>query len=112
MRVSEPVVRLPIRRGVVTSLKGYAADEITHCIRPEDVQDRRAVIILRRVRDDAPRVFETSDDGWKRKSNLTSNAKESSHIAIDSNPSPRNDRHRRKEDSRSSDRQKSKLEQA
>ena len=27
---------------------GYAADNITHCVRPEDTKDRRAVIILRR----------------------------------------------------------------
>ena len=27
---------------------GYAADEITHCVRPQDVVERRAVIILRR----------------------------------------------------------------
>jgi len=27
---------------------GYAADDVTHCIRPEDVKSRRAVVILRR----------------------------------------------------------------
>ena len=27
---------------------GYAADEVTHCIRPQDVVERRCVIILRR----------------------------------------------------------------
>ena len=27
---------------------GYAADDITHCIRPQDVKKRRAVIIVRR----------------------------------------------------------------
>lgn len=27
---------------------GYAADEITHCIRPQDIKERRAVIILRK----------------------------------------------------------------
>ena len=27
---------------------GYAADNITHCVRPEDTRHRRAVIILRR----------------------------------------------------------------
>ncbi|KAL3876434.1 hypothetical protein ACJMK2_034283 [Sinanodonta woodiana] len=56
IRVSEPVLWLPVARGCVTLLSGYAADEITHCIRPEDVKERRAVIILRRVRDDAPRL--------------------------------------------------------
>ena len=30
------------------NFSGYAADEITHCIRPQDVTQRRAVIILRR----------------------------------------------------------------
>uniref|UniRef100_A0A915JG07 Uncharacterized protein n=1 Tax=Romanomermis culicivorax TaxID=13658 RepID=A0A915JG07_ROMCU len=35
---------------------GYAADGITHCVRPEDVTSRRAVIILRRTRRDAPRL--------------------------------------------------------
>jgi len=56
IRTTEPVLCLPIRRGVVTTLKGYAADEITHCVRPQDVTSRRAVIILRRVRRDAPRM--------------------------------------------------------
>ncbi|XP_010841471.1 PREDICTED: RNA demethylase ALKBH5 [Bison bison bison] len=35
---------------------GYAADEITHCIRPQDIKERRAVIILRKTRLDAPRL--------------------------------------------------------
>jgi len=30
------------------SVSGYAADDITHCIRPQDVKARRAVIIVRR----------------------------------------------------------------
>jgi hypothetical protein len=38
------------------SFRGFAANEITHCIRPEDVTDRRAVVILRHVPDDAPRL--------------------------------------------------------
>lgn len=29
-------------------VSGYAADEITHCIRPQDIKERRAVIILRK----------------------------------------------------------------
>ena len=33
---------------------------MTHCIRPQDVVHRRAVIILRRVYDDAPRL--TADE--------------------------------------------------
>lgn len=56
IRVSEPVLVLPVRRGSVTVLSGYAADDITHCIRPQDIKQRRAVIILRKTRPDAPRV--------------------------------------------------------
>ena len=29
------------------SMAGFAADEISHCIRPEDINLRRAVIVLR-----------------------------------------------------------------
>ncbi|XP_029432411.1 RNA demethylase ALKBH5 [Rhinatrema bivittatum] len=56
IRVSEPVVFLPVRRGSVTVLSGYAADEITHCIRPQDIKERRAVVILRKTRMEAPRL--------------------------------------------------------
>ncbi|CAF98154.1 unnamed protein product, partial [Tetraodon nigroviridis] len=56
IRVSEPVFVLPVRRGSVTVLSGYAADSITHCIRPQDIKERRAVIILRKTRPDAPRL--------------------------------------------------------
>ncbi|XP_012676483.2 RNA demethylase ALKBH5 [Clupea harengus] len=56
IRVSEPVLYLPVLRGSVTVLSDYAADEITHCIRPQDIKERRAVIILRRTRSDAPRL--------------------------------------------------------
>ncbi|XP_068102519.1 RNA demethylase ALKBH5 [Hyperolius riggenbachi] len=56
IRVSEPVLFLPVRRGSVTLLSGYAADEITHCIRPQDIKERRAVVILRKTRTEAPRL--------------------------------------------------------
>ncbi|KAM9313681.1 RNA demethylase ALKBH5 [Pholidichthys leucotaenia] len=56
IRVSEPVFVLPVKRGSVTVLSGYAADEITHCIRPQDIKQRRAVIILRKTKPDAPRL--------------------------------------------------------
>ncbi|KAK1802713.1 hypothetical protein P4O66_021255 [Electrophorus voltai] len=56
IRVSEPVLYLPVRRGSVTMLSGYAADDITHCIRPQDIKKRRAVIILRKTRPNAPRL--------------------------------------------------------
>ncbi|XP_075421201.1 RNA demethylase ALKBH5, partial [Ascaphus truei] len=38
------------------SCSGYAADDITHCIRPQDIKERRAVVILRKTRTEAPRV--------------------------------------------------------
>ncbi|KAG9343030.1 hypothetical protein JZ751_015248, partial [Albula glossodonta] len=60
IRVSEPVLYLPVRRGSVTVLSGYAADGITHCIRPQDIKERRAVIILRKTKPDAPRLGITS----------------------------------------------------
>ena len=41
---------------IICYSRGFAANEITHCIRPEDVTDRRAVVILRHVPDDAPRL--------------------------------------------------------
>ncbi|XP_053327711.1 RNA demethylase ALKBH5 [Spea bombifrons] len=56
IRVSEPVLFLPVKRGSVTVLSGYAADEITHCIRPQDIKERRAVVILRKTRNEAPRL--------------------------------------------------------
>jgi alkylated DNA repair protein alkB family protein 5 len=34
--------------GHVSCFSGFAADEITHCVRPEDTVARRAVILLRR----------------------------------------------------------------
>ncbi|XP_054288989.1 RNA demethylase ALKBH5-like [Macrosteles quadrilineatus] len=56
IRVSKPIFCLPLERGCVTLLSGFAADEITHCVRPEDTVARRAVIILRRVLPSAPRI--------------------------------------------------------
>ncbi|XP_017313298.1 RNA demethylase ALKBH5 [Ictalurus punctatus] len=56
IRVSEPVLCLPVLRGSATLLSGYAADGITHCIRPQDIKQRRAVIILRKTRPNAPRL--------------------------------------------------------
>uniref|UniRef100_A0A8C5PV68 RNA demethylase ALKBH5 n=1 Tax=Leptobrachium leishanense TaxID=445787 RepID=A0A8C5PV68_9ANUR len=56
IRVSDPVLLLPVSRGSVTVLSGYAADEITHCIRPQDIKERRAVVILRKTRTEAPRL--------------------------------------------------------
>ncbi|KPP59655.1 RNA demethylase ALKBH5-like [Scleropages formosus] len=61
IRVSEPVLLVPVRRGSVTVLSGYAADEITHCIRPQDIKERRAVVILRR-----PRILEMDKEENRR----------------------------------------------
>ena len=56
MRTSEPLHLQPLPRGGLLMLQGYAADQVTHCVRPQDVTRRRAVIILRHVRSDAPRL--------------------------------------------------------
>lgn len=56
IRCTRPILCLPLSRGCVTVLSGFAADEITHCVRPQDTVKRRAVIILRRVLPDAPRL--------------------------------------------------------
>uniref|UniRef100_A0A914XRH0 Alpha-ketoglutarate-dependent dioxygenase alkB homolog 5 n=1 Tax=Plectus sambesii TaxID=2011161 RepID=A0A914XRH0_9BILA len=64
IRVSPPVLRLPMKRGAVTLLSNYAADGITHCVRPEDVIHRRQVIIIRRVFPDAPRLPPPAVEPW------------------------------------------------
>ncbi|XP_018566363.1 RNA demethylase ALKBH5-like [Anoplophora glabripennis] len=60
IRCSKPVLKLDLPRGVVTTLSDFAANEITHCVRPQDVQSRRAVIVLRRVLPFAPRLSESN----------------------------------------------------
>jgi len=61
IRTTDPIVSIPLDIGCVTLLRGYAADNVTHCIRPQDVVERRAVIILRRVKQDAPRLSYTPE---------------------------------------------------
>ncbi|KAG1650867.1 RNA demethylase ALKBH5 [Nymphon striatum] len=56
IRVSDPIFNVSLCRGYATILSGFAADEISHCVRPQDTVKRRAVIILRRVKEDAPRL--------------------------------------------------------
>jgi len=56
LRASTPIVQVPVWRGCVLTMEGFAADDITHCIRPEDTEERRAVVILRHVPDTAPRM--------------------------------------------------------
>ena len=45
---------------------GYAANKVTHCIRPEDIKERRAVIILRHVPDTAPRMTEDDMEHFRK----------------------------------------------
>lgn len=45
---------------------GYAANKVTHCIRPEDIKERRAVIILRHVPDTAPRMTEEDMEHFRK----------------------------------------------
>lgn len=56
IRTTEPIHTVPLERGCLFSMKGYAADGVTHCVRPQDITDRRCVIIFRRVFPDAPRI--------------------------------------------------------
>ncbi|KAF5293606.1 hypothetical protein FQA39_LY03091 [Lamprigera yunnana] len=60
IRCTEPVLKLLLPRGIVTRLRGFAANEITHCVRPEDTKFYRAVILLRRVLPTAPRLLQIS----------------------------------------------------
>ncbi|XP_054762931.2 RNA demethylase ALKBH5-like [Lytechinus pictus] len=80
IRVSKPKACIPLPRGCVMTLSGYAADEVTHCIRPQDVTSRRAVIILRRVFPEAPRLEPVSLSSPKPVSLSSSNdAKKHGH---------------------------------
>lgn len=54
IEASTPIYVQPCLRGHSTVLKGYSADKITHAIRPCDLPDRRASVILRRVLPTAP----------------------------------------------------------
>jgi len=56
IRTSEPIHTVPLDRGCLFMMDGYAADNVTHCVRPQDIVDRRCVIIFRRVYPDAPRI--------------------------------------------------------
>ena len=58
--MSPPIAQVAVKRGDALSMYGHAANKVTHCIRPEDIKERRAVIILRHVPETAPRM--TRDD--------------------------------------------------
>ncbi|XP_028395345.1 RNA demethylase ALKBH5-like [Dendronephthya gigantea] len=91
IRTSPPVLSLPISRGCVTVLSGYAADGITHCVRPQDVTERRAVIILRRVYDDAPRLPLKYKPEWNNHERSLKNRERSPRKKRNREPSPGSD---------------------
>jgi len=64
IRTTEPVHTVPLERGCLFMMKGYAADGVTHCVRPQDITDRRCVIIFRRVFPDAPRIGDTMNPDY------------------------------------------------
>ena len=37
-------------------MEGYAATEVTHCIRPQDTTQRRVCVLLRHVKEDAVKL--------------------------------------------------------
>lgn len=47
--------------------RGFAANGVTHCVRPEDVTQRRVAIVLRRVLPTAPRIDAVSSICFKDK---------------------------------------------
>ena len=49
MRPSREYTPIPLKRGVVTCMEGYAADTYTHCIRPSDTVSESMSIIFGRV---------------------------------------------------------------
>lgn len=56
-RTQPPVYVQPLPRGSVLLLDGYAANDVTHGMRPEDMfGTRRCSIVLRHVRRDAPKL--------------------------------------------------------
>ncbi|CAG5111818.1 Oidioi.mRNA.OKI2018_I69.chr2.g6090.t1.cds [Oikopleura dioica] len=59
---SDPILRLPMQRGIITSFEGMCMNEIKHCVRPVDTKERRVAIILRRICEDGP-VLEPLTNG-------------------------------------------------
>ena len=66
IRVSPPLAQVAVRRGSALSMYGFSANNVTHCIRPEDVRERRAVIILRHVPHTAPRMSDEDMEAFRR----------------------------------------------
>ena len=111
-RASLPVAQIPCKRGSVLSMAGYAADEVTHCIRPEDIKLRRAVIILRHVPENAPRMTqEELDDLIKDELNAKAEkAKEGSRSRSRSRSRRSRSRSRNRSRSRSRGRRRSRVD--
>ena len=63
--MSPPLCQVPAKRGHGIQLTGFSANDITHCIRPEDVKERRAVIILRHVRASAKATMRLTEADMK-----------------------------------------------
>merc|ERR1712048_995022 len=55
-RSSPPKFLVELPRGSLCRMEGFAADGITHGIRPVDIPGRRASIVLRHVLESAPKV--------------------------------------------------------
>ena len=64
--MSPPIAQVAVKRGHALSMYGHAANKVTHCIRPEDIKERRAVIILRHVPDTAPRMTEEDMEHFRK----------------------------------------------
>ena len=64
--MSPPLAQVAVKRGHALSMYGHAANKVTHCIRPEDIKERRAVIILRHVPDTAPRMTEEDMEHFRK----------------------------------------------
>lgn len=69
-RTLAPLHKQYLPRGSVLKMQGFSANEVTHGMRPEDMTgSRRVSIVLRRIREDAPRVYrETPLDDAQRSS--------------------------------------------
>ncbi|CAG0889166.1 unnamed protein product [Cyprideis torosa] len=49
LKVSKPVYTVPLPRGSVLAMTGYAADKVSHCICPQDLTHDRIEILIRRT---------------------------------------------------------------
>lgn len=64
---SDPILRLPMHRGIISRFHGHSMDDVKHCIRPIDTPKRRVAIILRKTCDNAPVMKPTTNGESLRK---------------------------------------------